>query len=227
MSINKTSQPPKPNIGNSKARLYFRSVLEIITKVTFISIILTLVILISESVYYLGFLKGYNESQKVTDEYLASSLVITPKPTVAPSATPKPQQISPKKASYGLNVSWGGPDLWQEVNKKRQEYGVNPLSIREELCTIASIRLNELIELGKLDGHEGFTNMSQRRPDLKWIFDKYGALAEFLAVGGKTPQETVSLWDNTLGHRQLLSGGEYVWGCIYSQNTFAVAIAAY
>jgi len=24
-----------------------------------------------------------------------------------------------------------------------------------------------------------------------------------------------------------LSGGEYVWGCVYAQNTFAVAIAAY
>ncbi|HJX45981.1 MAG TPA: CAP domain-containing protein [Patescibacteria group bacterium] len=214
-------------MGNSKAKRYFKSVLENIIKVTFVSIILTLVILISESVYYLGFLKGYNESQEKTDEYFASSLVITPIPSIVPSSTPKPQQITPQKTTYGLNVSWGGPDLWQVVNKKRQEYGVNPLSIREELCTIASIRLNELLELGKLDGHEGFTNMTQRRSDLKWIFDKYGALAEFLAVGGKTPQETVSLWENTMGHRQLLSGGEYVWGCIYSQNTFAVAIAAY
>ena len=214
-------------MGNSKAKRYFKSVLENITKVTFVSIILTLVIFISESVYYLGFFKGYNESQKKTEEYFASSLVITPIPTMVPSVIPKPPQITPQKTTYGLNVSWGGPDLWQVVNKKRQEYGVNPLSIREELCTIASIRLNELLELGKLDGHEGFTNMTQRRSDLKWIFDKYGALAEFLAVGGKTPQETVSLWENTMGHRQLLSGGEYVWGCIYSQNTFAVAIAAY
>jgi uncharacterized protein YkwD len=215
-------------MGNSKAGRYFKGVLVIITKVTFISIILSLTILITQSIYYLGFLKGYyNEMQEVTDKYFASSLVITPKPTVVPTATQKPQPPPPQKITYGLNVSWGGPDLWQAVNKKRVEYGVNPLSVREELCTVASIRLNELLELGKLDGHVGFTNMAQRRPDLKWIFDKYGAMAEFLAVGGKTPQETVALWDNTLGHRQLLSGGEYVWGCIYSQNTFAVAIAAY
>jgi uncharacterized protein YkwD len=216
-------------MDSTKANSYFKSVLEIITKVTFTSIIITLAILIIQSIYYLGFLKGYSESQNINDEYFASSLEITPQPTTIPSTTPKPRQIQlqPKKTTYGLSVSWGGPDLWQAVNKKRQEYGVNPLSVREELCTIASIRLNELLELGKLDGHEGFTNMTQRRPDLKWIFDKYGALAEFLAVGGKTPQETVSLWENTLGHRQLLSGGEYVWGCIYSQNTFAVAIAVY
>jgi uncharacterized protein YkwD len=113
------------------------------------------------------------------------------------------------------------------VNKKRMEYGVNPLQLRSELCTIASIRLNELLELGKLDGHIGFTSMPDTRTDLKWIFDKYSTISEFLASGGKTPEETVSLWDNTLGHKKILNGGEYVWGCIYAQNTFAVGIAAY
>jgi uncharacterized protein YkwD len=62
---------------------------------------------------------------------------------------------------------------------------------------------------------------------LKWIFEKYSVVAEFLAMGGDSPQETVSLWDNTLGHKKLLDGGEYVWGCIYAQSTFAVAITAY
>lgn len=214
-------------MDSSKANRYFKSVLGIITKITFISIIITLAVLTFQAVHYLGFLKGYEEGQKEGDELLASFLEITPIPTVQPSTAPKPQQIQPRKTTYGLSVSWGGPELWEAVNKKRQEYGVNPLSVREELCTIASIRLNELLELGKLDGHEGFTSMTERRPDLKWIFDKYSTLAEFLAVGGKTPQEIVSLWENTLGHKQLLSGGEYVWGCIYSQNTFAVAIAAY
>jgi len=124
-------------------------------------------------------------------------------------------------------VSWGGPELWAAVNKRRTELGVNPLSQKDELCTIASIRLNELLDLGKLDGHVGFSNLEERRADLKWIFDKYSNMAEFLAVGGKTPEETVSLWENTLGHKKLLTGGEYVWGCIYAQNTFAVAITAF
>ena len=123
--------------------------------------------------------------------------------------------------------TWGGPQLWEAVNKRRQELGVNPLQNREELCTIAAIRLNDLLELGKLDGHEGFSNFQDRRKDLVWILDKYGTVAEFLAYGGQTAQETVSLWENTMGHKKLLSGGEYVWGCIYAQNTFAVAIAAY
>ena len=122
-------------------------------------------------------------------------------------------------------VSWGGPELWEAVNKRRVELGVNPLSRRGELCTIASIRLNQLLELTKLDGHAGLEPLLNRE-DLKWIREKY-TLSEFLIVGYPTPPEAVGAWEHTLGHRALLAGGEYVWGCVYAQNTFGVAIAAY
>ncbi len=174
--------------------------------------------------YQRGFYNGQvdmnNQYAVMLSEMEATSYEIqegVPKPTIAPLITKRITQ----------NVTWGGVELWEAVNKKRVEYGVNPLRKADELCTIASIRLNELLELGKLDGHEGFGNMTERRPDLQWIFDKYGTIAEFLASGGQTPEETVSLWDNTLGHKKLLNGGEFVWGCIYAQNTFAVAITAY
>jgi hypothetical protein len=211
-------------------RISFKKVGLKILKVVLGSIILALAILIGVSIYYLGYVKGITSVGLDEEESHASSVEITPIPTMYPTPNSKPRRILPtqqNRVTYGLSVDWGGPKLWDAVNNKRLEYGVNPLNLREDLCTIASIRLNELLELGKLDAHEGFTNMTSERPDLKWIFDNYGAIAEFLAVGGKTPEETVTLWENTLGHRQLLSGGEYVWGCIYSQNTFAVAIAAY
>lgn len=121
----------------------------------------------------------------------------------------------------------GGPDLWEAVNNKRVEYGVNPLNQRDELCTVASLRLNELLELGKLDGHEGFGNLKENRPDLEWIFENYSTIAEFLLAGAETEHEAVSMWDNTLGHKKLLTGGEYVWGCVYAQNGFGVAITAF
>ena len=180
-------------------------------------------------VYFLGMVNGYKMAQRETEADISSFLEdfikrqslnrVSPTPTVAPTKSP-PKAVSPQ-------VSWGGPELWAAVNKRRTELGVNPLSQKDELCTIASIRLNELLDLGKLDGHVGFSNLEERRADLKWIFDKYSNMAEFLAVGGKTPEETVSLWENTLGHKKLLTGGEYVWGCIYAQNTFAVAITAF
>lgn len=137
---------------------------------------------------------------------------------VSPRKVVSPPPVSPK-------ITWGGPELWVAINKRRVENGVNPLSKKDELCTIASIRLNQLLELNKLDGHSGFVPLLDR-PDLKWISEKYN-ISEYLVQGYSTPEETVKAWENTLGHRSLVAGGEYVWGCVYAQNTFGVAIAAY
>jgi len=135
---------------------------------------------------------------------------------------------SPRKIVKQINkpsVTWGGVELWEVINKRRVEMGVNPLKQTDELCTIASIRLNQLLELGKLDGHEGFVPVL-KRDDLKWISEKYN-ISEYLIQGYATPSEAIKAWENTLGHRSLLAGGEYVYGCVYAQNTFGVAIAAY
>ncbi|OGM08775.1 hypothetical protein A2Z67_01860 [Candidatus Woesebacteria bacterium RBG_13_36_22] len=200
---------------------------EKIIKVFLFSLALILFITVFIGIYFLGFLSGYNNGISDIEESLVSytEVKITNTPTSIPPTPTPVVRITPKVVAP--RVTWGGPELWQEVNKKRLEYGVNPLVQRDELCTVASIRLNELLELGKLDGHEGFSNLSERRSDLKWIFEEYSVVAEFLAVGGESPQETVSLWNSTLGHKKLLEGGEYVWGCIYAQNTFAVAITSY
>src|SRR3989344_4723650 len=134
--------------------------------------------------------------------------------------------------SYKQNVKqktpeivWGGPELWEAVNKRRIERGVNVLSKKDELCTIASIRLNQLLELNSLDGHAGFVPTLDR-PDLKWIKDKYD-ISEFLIMGYQTPLVAVDAWEHTLGHKELLTGGQFVWGCIYAQNAFGVAITAF
>lgn len=180
------------------------------------------------AVYFAGISQGYrmaeNEAQLSFDQALSEYLQSIRKSTV--SVTPVPTVIQKVTVVPTRPADWTGPQLWTAVNKRRVELGVNPLSSRSELCTIASIRLNELLEINKLDNHEGFSDMAERRPDLKWIFEKY-SISEFLAMGGSTPEETVSMWENTLGHSKLLTGGEYVWGCIYAQNTFAVAITAY
>jgi hypothetical protein len=179
-------------------------------------------------VYFYGYYSGYNYAAKKAGEELSlfkinvgdllKQKLNQPSPT--PTVIEKP--VYPKITT----PTWTGPELWEAVNKKRQEYGVNPLSNKSELCTIASIRLNELLALGTLDGHEGFSKMPDTRADLKWIFEKYN-LTEFLVSGAQTADEAVSLWDNTLGHKKLLTGGEYVWGCIYAQDGFGVAITAY
>lgn len=215
-------------ILNQERMIFLRSVLARIVKVILVSGIISLLIFLGYELYKFGYSYGFREGQKNAEDYYLdfieelnktgfNDVIITPVVTQSPRIITLPTKTP----------TWGGPELWEAVNKRRQELGVNPLKTKTDLCTIASIRLNELIALGKLDAHVGFSNLPKSRPDLKWIFDNYSNMAEFLAMGGKSPQETVSLWENTLGHKQLLIGGEYVWGCIYAQNTFAVAIAAY
>jgi len=205
----------------------------------FVKIASTIIILVSGyyvfvGVYRLAFVNGYDAGLSDTRSYyeeilsrMATQSAQTNIITRNIYLTPAPQIDDNNDSGLFRTVSWGGPELWETVNKRRPELGVNPLSLREDLCTIASIRLNELLNLGDLDGHEGFTNFQERRPDLKYIFENYSAVAEFLAAGASTPEATVALWENTLGHRKLLTGGEFVWGCIYAQSSFAVAIAAY
>jgi len=177
-----------------------------------------------------GSLYGEGEASGIYEEYL-SQIRDTLSQVKEPVRIEVPSSSAPTKSGGDLglvkNVSWGGPDLWSAVNKRRIEFGVNELSQKDDLCTVASIRLNELLELGKLDGHEGFSSLADRRPDIDQIFQRYSAVAEFLAAGGESATETVGMWENTLAHSKLLKGGEYVWGCIYAQNSFAVAITAY
>lgn len=209
----------------------------------FRKILLSILIIIALSgllagAYIYGYLRGSQEARNeeiakrqnlLTQfvEILSQKKVESSQDVPTPTPTLPPQPTATKTPAAPSLPNWGGPELWSAVNKKRQEYGVNALSQRDELCTIASIRLNELLELGKLDGHEGFSSMPEKRPDLKWIFDKYSNIAEFLVSGAQSTVEAVSLWENTLAHKKLLTGGEYVWGCIYAQYGFAVAITAF
>lgn len=184
---------------------------------------LFLIIFLVISAFILGFKSGknygFNQAVGQLNEKISSLEISKPTstPIVLRTTSPSPRPKTP---------NWTGPQLWEAVNKSRVEHGVNPLKQADELCTIASIRLNELLELGKLDGHEGFSNLAERRPDLKWIFEKY-TIAEFLIAGAISAQDAVDAWLNTLGHSKLITGGEYVWGCTYAQNGFGVAIAAF
>lgn len=179
-------------------------------------------------VYVAGIVQGYNIGKSdaelefvklVNDKILYQKSSEKSFPTVTPATKSLPTVVQ--------KIEWGGPELWNQVNKRRIELGVNVLKQQDELCTIASIRLNELLELGKLDGHEGFGNLKEKRKDLSWIFENYSVVAEFLATGGESAVETVNMWENTLAHKKIIDGGEFVWGCIYAQDTFAVGIVSY
>lgn len=194
-----------------------------IAKILNTILIIFTAIVVSGTIFLSGYKSGYQVGQ--VDE--ANTLVVKTSAMNAPITktvtNTKVVYITPRPIPQ---TNWGGPQLWEAVNKRRVQLGVGALSVKDEVCTIASIRLNQLLEMGKLDGHVGFSNMPKDRPDLKYIFDKYN-LSEFLVSGASSPQNAVDLWENTLGHKELMSGGQYVWGCIYAQNGFGVAITAY
>jgi hypothetical protein len=218
---------------NSQIKLALKIVVSVFTKIIASILAFFFMVVLMWFMYRFGYSRGFYEGQIETEQHYLSimeeaGLQVIREPVIDESvgenlASPVPT----KKTTINYKAQWGGPELWEAVNSKRIEFGVNPLSSRDELCTIASIRLNELLVLGTLDNHEGFSNLQERRTDLAWIFDKYSTVAEFLALGGQSAEETVSMWENTLGHKKLLTGGEYVWGCIYAQDTFAVAITAF
>ncbi|QQG42066.1 MAG: hypothetical protein HYV90_01995 [Candidatus Woesebacteria bacterium] len=198
----------------TKAALIIAKVFSNIVLVfTFLVVMLTVFLTGYAQGYGYGWNGAVEEYQKLLSDKVSS--------TSKPSAT-----TSPVHRTQPAPIAWGGPQLWDAVNKSRVEHGVNPLKQKDELCTIASIRLNQILELDKLDGHEGFSKLPTDRPDLKWIFEEYD-MSEFLVSGATSPQNAVDLWFNTLGHKKLLTGGEYSFGCIYAQSGFGVAIAAY
>ncbi len=82
----------------------------------------------------------------------------------------------------------------EEVNRNRQEHGVAPLILAEDLCYGADIRAQEIVSV-----------FSHTRPDgsacYSVIQGSYRKAAENIATGHATAQETVEQWMNSPGHR--------------------------
>jgi len=176
--------------------------------------------------YQYGQAAGYNQAVKDMGQQIANPNPSqdTRSPAFQPAQKPptdqKPTTAPPPTSQKPKGFS--GPKLWEAVNTSRINHGVNPLKQLDVFCTVASIRLNQQLELGKLDNHAGF------EPTLNQIEKaKEYNIAEYLVYTTGTATDAVNLWLNTLGHRSLLTGGEYVWGCTYAQAGFGVAITGY
>ncbi len=153
-----------------------------------------------------------------------------PVPIPLPSPTPKPIQTIPKPQSQPVQrkTTFSGPELWEVVNKRRVENGVGRLERNDEICSIASFRLNQLLERGSLDNHAGFNELWQNESSqYYWIFQKYDIWEYIVYVPSGTAETAADWWENTLGHKTLLDGGQFTIGCTYAQNGFGVAIAAF
>jgi len=175
-------------------------------------------VLITVSALAITIQRGLLAPQATQQNSQASQSATIPQETkLVQKGSPVPTPTPIPKPTY-----YSGPQLWEAVNKSRVEHGVNPLKQLDLLCTIASIRLNEQLELGTLDNHARFEET---------VRSVQGAgnynVAEFLIKGPTTAQGAVDAWLNTLGHAKLMTAGEYIYGCTYAQDGSGVAIAAY
>lgn len=128
-----------------------------------------------------------------------------------------------KPSGESITPEFTGVELFQAVNTARRAHGVGELSQKNELCTVASIRLNQQLELGKLDNHAGFNGVLDKYKDQL----PYNRIAENLADGYNSAVETVQAWEGSPGHAVLLKDGSFVWGCTAANHGFAVLIAAF
>lgn len=131
------------------------------------------------------------------------------------------QEVQPPTVS-AQPPGYTGQDLWTAVQNYRRAHSLFEFKQANELCTVASIRVNELIELGKLDNHDGFgpraDEFFERNPD-------WSSINENLASGYTTAVQVVEWgWDQSLGHQALIQSMEFPYACAAANQGYAVLI---
>ena len=130
--------------------------------------------------------------------------------------------VQPATQQSTSRPTFTGQDLWQAVQNYRRAHALFAFEQSNELCTVASIRVNELLELGKLDNHDGF------KPRADQFFEKnpgWTSINENIAAGYQTAVQTVEWgWDQSLGHQALIQSKEYPKACAAANSGFAVLI---
>lgn len=151
-----------------------------------------------------------------TTKPVATTKATTKATTAKPTTTkPSTQQTAPISNTQFV------AEVLRLCNIERQNAGIAPLSASTQLNQAAAIRANEII-----------TSFSHTRPDgtscftvLKQLNISYNNAGENIAAGQKTPQEVVTGWMNSEGHRKNILnpafnklGVGYVTGGSYGHN---------
>lgn len=150
-----------------------------------------------------------------TEGIIAALIVSTDFPSPKPSQTQTNTPVSARP-------NFTGQELWQAVQVYRRAHNLPEFQMHPELCTVSAIRLNEQLELGKLDNHAGFQAQSdaffKKNPD--WT-----GINENLAAGYETATQTVEWgWDQSLGHQALIKSREFPYACASASYGFSVLI---
>ena len=129
----------------------------------------------------------------------------TPKKTTpAPKTTPTPT-TSNTTTTTNTNVSSYANQVLQLVNQERAKAGLSALTTNTTLTSAANHRAQETVQ--------SFSHTRPNGTTFSTVFKEfsvsYTAAGENIAYGQKTPQEVVTGWMNSPGHRANIMNGNF------------------
>jgi uncharacterized protein YkwD len=145
----------------------------------------------------------------------------TPTDNIPANNTPAdniPANNTPTDNSDNTGINAYVNEVIVRTNEARAEAGLSPLKAAPILNEMAKIRAEETVQLfdhTRPDGRSCFT-----------VFDDYGvkyrAVAENIACGQRSPEEVVTAWLNSSGHRANIMNSAYDYigvGLVYDENS--------
>ncbi len=111
-----------------------------------------------------------------------------------------------QKAS-GDTSSTQAEEVLQLVNSERQKAGLKPLTLSEELTSIANTKAEDMAENNYFD-HTSPTYGSPFQM-LQRFGVSYSSAGENIAAGQKTPEQVMKDWMNSSGHRANILNKDY------------------
>ena len=124
----------------------------------------------------------------------------TTKPEQKPAPTPTPETTKPAPVQTSGEFSAYQQEVLNIVNKERTSRGLSALKFNAELAKVATTKSQDMIDRNYFD-HNSPTYGSPFDM-MKKFGITYKSAGENIAMGQKTPQEVMTAWMNSDGHRK-------------------------
>lgn len=127
------------------------------------------------------------------------------------------QKIKMGKVSMKISpalVPLSADKLFYLVNLHRQQLGLTPFVINEELCNYSKARVDQIYQIGELDNHAGFLVRFKEYPY---------KISENLVGPAQSDTNAYKSWLESAPHRKAIEGS-WLYSCITTHGSFAEEI---
>lgn len=124
-----------------------------------------------------------------------------------PAPTPQPPAEQPKQEQPGYSVSAFEQKVVELTNAERAKHGLSPLQLDTELSKVAREKSKDM----KQNNYFSHTSPTYGSPfDMMRQFGiSYRTAGENIAMGQRSPEEVVTAWMNSQGHRANILNGNF------------------